>query len=306
MYRAPSTISFSVKLSLRRRLPIGLPKITKRTWIRINPAESGRKSVAETQVPFVYSLTILGILSLVLSLLLTPLVGYLCRRWGMLDHSGGRKVHGNPVPRAGGAAVVLSYLLACTILIGVGSEAGEMIWSARADIFQLIPAAALVFFVGLLDDVRGLKAGEKLFGQTLAASAAYFAGVHVTAFGGHALAPWLSLPGTVLWLLACTNALNLIDGLDGLACGVGLFATATTLLAAGLQHNIGLALAVVPLLGALLGFLRFNSYPATIFLGDPAACSSVSCWAALVSSEPEVGHAARYDGASNGLRHSSH
>ena len=72
----------------------------------------------------------------------------------------------------------------------------------------------------------------------------------------------------MLWLLACTNALNLIDGLDGLACGIGLFATVTTLIAAGVQHNIALALAVIPLLGALLGFLRYNYNPATIFLGD--------------------------------------
>src|SRR5581483_6968252 len=73
---------------------------------------------------------------------------------------------------------------------------------------------------------------------------------------------------TVGWLLLCTNALNLIDGMDGLAVGVGLFATTTTLLAALLQGNIELALATGPLVGALLGFLRFNFNPATIFLGD--------------------------------------
>ena len=96
----------------------------------------------------------------------------------------------------------------------------------------------------------------------------YLAGVHLTTLGGHLLSPWLSTPATVLWLVLCANSLNLIDGLDGLACGIGLFATATALLAAGVQHNISLAYAVIPLFGALLGFLRYNFNPARIFLGD--------------------------------------
>ena len=79
---------------------------------------------------------------------------------------------------------------------------------------------------------------------------------------------WIGVPITVIWLLACTNSFNLIDGVDGLAAGVGLFATITMLLAALLQNNVALALATVPLAGALLGFLRYNFNPATIFLGD--------------------------------------
>ena len=150
----------------------------------------------------------------------------------------------------------------------LGAKAGEIVWSARVDIAHLIPAAALVFLVGLSDDIWGLKAAPKLIGETAAAVCAYFAGVHVSGLGGVPLAHWLSLPVTVFWLLACTNAVNLIDGLDGLAAGLGLFATATAVVVALMQHNIGLALAVVPLLGALLGFLRYNFSPATIFLGD--------------------------------------
>jgi UDP-GlcNAc:undecaprenyl-phosphate GlcNAc-1-phosphate transferase len=89
-----------------------------------------------------------------------------------------------------------------------------------------------------------------------------------------------------LWLLACTNAFNLIDGLDGLAAGVGLFATITTLCAALIHGNLELALATAPLAGALIGFLRYNSNPASIFLGD---CGSLSigfllgCYAVLWS-----------------------
>ena len=82
------------------------------------------------------------------------------------------------------------------------------------------------------------------------------------------ISPWLSLPLTLLWLVGCANAFNLIDGIDGLATGAGLFATVTILIGALLSNNVPLALATVPLAGALLGFLRYNFNPASIFLGD--------------------------------------
>ena len=215
-----------------------------------------------------YSLVALLFLSFVLSLLLTPLVRHYCRRYGIVDQPGARKVHLNPTPRAGGIAIALSFLISYGILFALGANAGQLIWSARGDIARLIPAAFLIFLVGLADDFSGLMATPKLALETVAAAFAYQAGVHVSAVGGHPLPHWLSLPVTVFWLLACTNAVNLIDGLDGLAAGLGIFATATALGAALIQHNIGLALAVVPLLGALLGFIRYNFNPATIFLGD--------------------------------------
>jgi UDP-GlcNAc:undecaprenyl-phosphate GlcNAc-1-phosphate transferase len=207
-------------------------------------------------------------LSLALSLVLTPLISRLCTRWGILDHPNSRKVHGIPIPRAGGVAIILSYLLACAILLLTNAKGESLIWAAHDNILQLIPAAALVFVTGLVDDIYGIKAIPKLLFQSLAAACAFLAGVHLTVFGGHTLGPWLSFPATVIWLVLCANALNLIDGLDGLACGIGLFATATALLAAGVQHNFSLAVAVIPLFGALLGFLRYNYTPARIFLGD--------------------------------------
>ena len=215
-----------------------------------------------------YSLLFLALLSLTLSLVLTPLVSYFCTYCGILDHPTSRKLHGNPIPRAGGVAITLSYLLACAILLITNAKGGSLIWASRDNIFQLIPAAALVFVVGLVDDIYGIGAIPKLLAEVAAAMCAYLAGVHLTTFGGHALSSWLSAPATVLWLVLCANSLNLIDGLDGLACGIGIFATATALLAAGVQHNISLAYAVIPLLGALLGFLRYNFNPARIFLGD--------------------------------------
>jgi UDP-GlcNAc:undecaprenyl-phosphate GlcNAc-1-phosphate transferase len=112
-----------------------------------------------------------------------------------------------------------------------------------------------------------LKPWQKLCGQTLGALWAYWAGVRIESVGPYNVG-WLSLLVTVVWLIGCTNAFNLIDGVDGLASGVGLFATATMLISALLHHNSILALATAPLVGALLGFLRYNFNPASIFLGD--------------------------------------
>jgi UDP-GlcNAc:undecaprenyl-phosphate GlcNAc-1-phosphate transferase len=97
----------------------------------------------------------------------------------------------------------------------------------------------------------------------------YWAGVQVTMFfGGPALGYHWAYPLTVIWLVVCSNAFNFIDGVDGLAAGLGFFATVTTLVAALLDNNIYLAMATVPLAGCLLGFLIFNFHPASIFLGD--------------------------------------
>lgn len=215
-----------------------------------------------------YSLIALAILSFVLSLLLTPLVRNLCRRFGLVDHPGNRKVHEYPIPRAGGIAIALSYAGAYAVLFLVGLRGGHFVWSARTDIGRLLPAATAIFVIGLVDDLRGLKPSRKIVGELVASVLAYVSGVQFTAIGGHALPHWASLPITVAWLILCTNAVNLIDGIDGLAAGVGFFATITMVLAALMQGNIVLAIAVVPLAGALLGFLRYNFNPATIFLGD--------------------------------------
>jgi len=138
---------------------------------------------------------------------------------------------------------------------------------------RLIPCAVIVFTVGLLDDIFGLKPWQKLAGQVAAAGLACAIGVQIHALGGRPIMHPLQIPLTILWLVGCANAFNLIDGVDGLAAGVGLFAILTTFVSALLHNNLALALATAPLAGALLGFLRYNFNPATIFLGD---CGSLS------------------------------
>jgi UDP-GlcNAc:undecaprenyl-phosphate GlcNAc-1-phosphate transferase len=141
--------------------------------------------------------------------------------------------------------------------------------SHHAKVFiGLVPAITLVFLTGLVDDIRGLKPKTKLAAQILAAAWACWEGVRITAINDQPVASWWAVPLTVFWLIACTNAINLIDGLDGLASGVALFATLAALSAAMVQGNIGLVLATAPLAGCLVAFLRYNFNPASVFLGD--------------------------------------
>jgi UDP-GlcNAc:undecaprenyl-phosphate/decaprenyl-phosphate GlcNAc-1-phosphate transferase len=112
--------------------------------------------------------------------------------------------------------------------------------------------------------------------------------VRIVSIGGAPTDAWWNVPLTILWLLACMNAFNLVDGLDGLAVGVGLFATLTVFTAAMMQHNMVLAVATFPLAGALLAFLCYNFNPATIFLGDSGSLLIgflLGCYAAIWSNK---------------------
>jgi UDP-GlcNAc:undecaprenyl-phosphate GlcNAc-1-phosphate transferase len=211
-----------------------------------------------------YSLLFLGLVSFVWSLLLTPVVRTAFRRWSPAQPSQLRSA----IPRAGGIAIVLSYLLAYMCLLAMPLNAGFMVRDSLNFALRLMPAAGLIFVIGLVDDLKSLEPWHKLVGEVLAASMAYWAGIHIQGLAGYGAGAWWNFPATVTWLVACTNAINLIDGVDGLATGVGLFATCTTLIAALLQGNIPLALATIPLAGCLLGFIRYNFNPASIFLGD--------------------------------------
>ena len=216
-----------------------------------------------------YSIFFLGVLSFLLALVLTPLVRNRFRRWGVVDRPDSeRKQHEHAVPRVGGIPLAVAYLCSLGLLGLSPLSASALVSGALPFAVRLLPAVLVIFATGLLDDLVELKPWQKLIGETMAAGAAYWAGVHVLAFGGHHFADWWSLPLTVLWLVVCTNAVNLIDGVDGLATGVGLFAAFTMLLSALLANNFPLAIVTVPLVGCLLGFLRYNFNPATIFLGD--------------------------------------
>ena len=208
----------------------------------------------------------LGVVSLALSLIMTPLCRNLFRYFGFVDHPDqDRKIHSSPIPRAGGTAIAISYVLALALVhmtLGFSDSRLSLVW-------KVLPGAAVMFFVGLIDDLLGLKPWQKLAGQMVACGLAVYSGILVVDIVGKHGFAWWTIPATVFWLLATSNAFNLLDGMDGLAGGAGLFATLTIFIAALLQGDgMVLAMATAPLAGCLLGFLRYNFAPATVFLGD--------------------------------------
>ncbi len=211
----------------------------------------------------------LGLIAFTLCFISTPLCRNLFLRLDIVDRPDDvRKLHGKPIPRVGGIAIAFSYALALILLLTVAPHGARLFIRHKTLLLSLLGPAALVFVTGLVDDLVGLRPRNKLAGLAVASSLAVALGARITLIGSHPIADWISIPLSIFWLLACSNALNLIDGLDGLAAGVGLFATLTTLLAAILQDNIGLVMATIPLAACLLAFLRYNFNPASVFLGD--------------------------------------
>jgi len=206
-----------------------------------------------------------------MALVLTPIVRDGVGRFGFLDHPDGvRKKHAVAVPRVGGIAIALAYVGTFGIAFLLPFNYTIVLRSYLPTILQLAMVASVVFLTGVLDDQVGLSAWQKLLGIGGAGVLAYFAGIRVDVHLLNFLPawPWLGFVITVVWLVGCTNAFNLIDGMDGLASGVGLVATLAMLIAALTQGNMPLALATMPLAGCLLGFLRYNFNPASVFLGD--------------------------------------
>ena len=203
--------------------------------------------------------------------LATPLVRDVLLRAGLVDRPDQvRKRHRDAVPRLGGVPILAAVAAALAIFARV--EGGAFA-AAVESVVPLVPAALLVFAVGVADDLWDLNAWLKLAGQFAAAAWLWFAGLRIDSISGQVFSDdaWVTFPLTALWLLAATNAFNLIDGIDGLASGVGLFATATILLSALLKGDAELQILTIPLAAALLAFLRYNFNPATIFLGDSGA-----------------------------------
>uniref|UniRef100_Q01XJ8 Glycosyl transferase, family 4 n=1 Tax=Solibacter usitatus (strain Ellin6076) TaxID=234267 RepID=Q01XJ8_SOLUE len=209
-------------------------------------------------------------LAFLFALVLTPWVRNAANRLGLVDKpDAARKMHLVSVPRVGGVGVALAYALALVFVAFAPYRNLSVDVPGSIDAaLKLAPAAIVILLIGLADDIRGLRPWHKLLGEVVAAILAYQAGFGVSVFRGQPVGEWVSPVLTVLWLVGCCNALNLIDGIDGLAAGVGIFATLTAFVAALVHNSLELALVTAPLIGALLGFLRYNFNPASIFLGD--------------------------------------
>jgi UDP-GlcNAc:undecaprenyl-phosphate GlcNAc-1-phosphate transferase len=218
-----------------------------------------------------YSLTYLAVVSFAICFVLTPVIRDLVRKAGILDHPDrDRKLHAHPIPSLGGLPIAIAVVGSLASFYFFETKSTPIFRSVIGQILPLIPAAGLIFVIGVLDDIYDLRPWQKFAGQIAAASWIYAYGFRVSSIAGTELGSshWVLFPLTVFWIIACTNAFNLIDGVDGLASGVGFFATVTMLVAAVMQGNQELLLLTAPLAAALLAFLRFNFNPASIFLGD--------------------------------------
>ena len=205
---------------------------------------------------------IMALLALIISLLLVPFVAKLAIKIGAVDKPNERKVHTKIMPRMGGLAIYLSFFIVLFL-------SHDM---AKQHIGLLIGCTVLVL-VGIIDDKTDMPAKIKLLGQILAACIVVVSGVRVefmTNFilGGVFPLYIFSVPFTVLWIVAITNAVNLIDGLDGLAAGTSIIAAATMAISGYATGQTEMASMALILIGASLGFLKYNFHPAKIFMGD--------------------------------------
>jgi UDP-GlcNAc:undecaprenyl-phosphate GlcNAc-1-phosphate transferase len=210
-------------------------------------------------------------LAFILSSLFTPLLRRICLRFGLLDLPGKRKVHTQAMPRLGGIAVIIAFILSLLFTLIIDSTFREA-FSSR--LIGLLIAVLLLILLGLWDDIRGIKPLIKLFAQVTIALILFYSGLRIEVFtnpfgGGQIQLSFLiSLFLTIFWIVGMINAINLIDGLDGLASGI-VFISGLCLLFVGLYLKTPVTVILLSILcGSTLGFLFYNFPPAKIFLGD--------------------------------------
>ncbi|EOT40316.1 glycosyltransferase family 4 protein [Enterococcus columbae] len=210
--------------------------------------------------------------TMMLSVVLTPLVKLLAFQIGAVDQPGARRINKKVMPTIGGLAIFIAFTFGCFLQFHN--------YAFMHRVWGILFGAVIVVVTGLIDDVKELSPGQKSIGLLLAALEIYFiAGLRMDTisipFIGMFHLGWFSLPMTVIWIFAITNAVNLIDGLDGLAAGVSMIALSTIGIVSFffLPDAIGpfMAMFIFLLVAAILGFFPYNFHPATIFLGDTGA-----------------------------------
>lgn len=204
--------------------------------------------------------------SILLSLILTPAARRLALRFGAIDKPDERRIHLLPTPRLGGLAVYGSLLLSLSVMSVVDSSIAGVL-SLNLQNFAFAAGGTLVLAVGMIDDCRSLTPVVKLLAEILAAVAVVASGCRINAEFGWEFG-WLGAPLSVLWIVAVTNGVNMIDGLDGLAVGASLISSVALFSVALYLAHVNSALILAALCGALFGFLCYNFHPARIFLGD--------------------------------------
>lgn len=207
----------------------------------------------------------------------TPVSIRLARRWGALDQPSARKIHSEPTPRLGGLGVFLGFCLPWAGLYLLDNPVSATFQDFERRFAALVFGALAMLLLGIYDDVKGADAADKFAGQIGTAVILWWAGIRIeevtNPWGGPIDLGWFGLPISVLWLVGVTNAINLLDGIDGLVTGItAVLATALAVINV-LNNNILVSLLTVSLAGACLGFLPYNRTPARTFLGD---CGSLT------------------------------
>ena len=188
--------------------------------------------------------------TMILSAILTPFIRLLAFKVGAVDNPNARRVNKVPMPTMGGLAIFLAFNVTNFLLLRKQYPI-EQLWA-------LLLAECIILVTGIIDDIYELKPRQKIYGITLP-------------FLGTVTLGWLSLPITLIWILAITNAVNLIDGLDGLATGVAIIALSTSAVTGYFFLNVTntfISIMMFTLVAALIGFLPYNFHPAKIYLGD--------------------------------------
>lgn len=201
------------------------------------------------------------VVALFISMLLTPVLVRRAAGLRLMDVADARKSHSGAIPRVGGIAIALGTLLPILFWL-----------HAARDLYGYLAGAVIIVIFGIWDDRANLGYKPKLLGQFLAAIAVVASGIeiqHLPFAGLDPLSLWIGVPLTVVFLVGVTNAFNLLDGLDGLAGGCAILSIgATALLAFLTGANEAVLIVAAGIVGAVLGFLRHNTHPATVFMGD--------------------------------------
>ena len=207
--------------------------------------------------------------ALMISFAATPIIKTFAQRVGAMDVPGEeRRVHDHPIPRLGGLAIFMGFLLSVVLFADISKQ-----------ISGILLGAVVIVAVGAIDDVVSLKAWVKFVFQILAAVVAVFHGVVIEVLMNPNVFSntetlrlgIFSIPITIIWIVAITNSVNLIDGLDGLAVGVSTISSFTMLVIALVVADGNVAVILAALVGACIGFMPYNLNPAKIFMGDTGA-----------------------------------
>ena len=220
-------------------------------------------------MPVFLRLGIAVAVALALSAAATPVVKWFANRVGAIDiPNDARRVHKLPIPRLGGLAIFLGFILSTLLFVDLTRQ-----------IQGILCGAVIIVIVGVIDDIRPLRAYIKLIIQIIAALIAVYFGVVIDIFSNPFVFSandfidlgYLAIPVTVFWIVAITNSVNLIDGLDGLAVGISAISSIVMLVISLMVSDLNIAIILAALTGACLGFMPYNFNPAKIFMGDTGA-----------------------------------